>query len=92
MSNKVMVAVDGSEKDGRGLSIALAMANVLDAAVHLVRAVDDAGRGQGGLKQLVFGSVAKGVVRAADVPVLLLTPTMLAADTTAEREESRATR
>jgi len=45
MSNKVMVAVDGSEKDGRGLSIGFAMANVLDAAVHLVRVVDDAGRG-----------------------------------------------
>ena len=49
-------------------------------------------RGESALKQLVFGSVAKGVVRAADVPVLLLTPTMLAADTSTAREHSGATR
>ena len=36
-------------------------------------------RGEGGLRRLMLGSVAEGVVRAADVPVLLLTPTMLAA-------------
>ena len=36
-------------------------------------------RGEGGLRRLVLGSVAEGVVRAAEVPVLLLTPTMLAA-------------
>lgn len=36
-------------------------------------------RGEGGLRRLVLGSVAEGVVGAAEVPVLLLTPTMLAA-------------
>lgn len=36
-------------------------------------------RGEGGMRRLVLGSVAEGVVRAAEVPVLLLTPTMLAA-------------
>ena len=36
-------------------------------------------RGEGGLRRLVLGSVAEGVVRAAEVPVLLLTPTMLTA-------------
>lgn len=35
-------------------------------------------RGEGGLRRLILGSVAEGVVRAAEVPVLLLTPTMLA--------------
>lgn len=35
-------------------------------------------RGEGGVRRLVLGSVAEGVVRAAEVPVLLLTPTMLA--------------
>ena len=37
-------------------------------------------RGEGGLRRLILGSVAEGVVRAAEVPVLLLTPTMLAAE------------
>lgn len=41
-------------------------------------------RGEGGLRRLVLGSVAEGVVRAAEVPVLLLTPTMLAADVDAD--------
>lgn len=36
-------------------------------------------RGEGGLRRLVLGSVAEGVIRAAEVPVLLLTPAMLAA-------------
>ena len=37
-------------------------------------------RGEGGLRRLILGSVAEGVVRAAEVPVLLLTPTMLTAN------------
>ena len=37
-------------------------------------------RGEGGLQRFVLGSVAEGVVRVADVPVLLLTPTMLSID------------
>lgn len=40
-------------------------------------------RGEGGLRRLVLGSVAEAVVRASDVPVLLLTPTMLAAQSRA---------
>lgn len=35
-------------------------------------------RGEGGLRRFLLGSVAEGVVRAAEVPVLLLTPKMLA--------------
>jgi nucleotide-binding universal stress UspA family protein len=35
-------------------------------------------RGEGGLRRLVLGSVAQQVVSASEVPVLLLTPTMLA--------------
>jgi nucleotide-binding universal stress UspA family protein len=34
-------------------------------------------RGAGGVSRLVLGSVAQGVVRAAEVPVLLITPAML---------------
>jgi len=41
-------------------------------------------RGEGGLRRLVLGSVAEGVTRAAEVPVLLLTPTMLAANLDAD--------
>ena len=36
-------------------------------------------RGAGGLRRLVLGSVAEAVVRASEVPVLLLTPASLAA-------------
>ena len=44
----------------------------------LVEMIAMSTRGAGGLERLVLGSVAAGVVRAAEVPVLLLTPTMLA--------------
>lgn len=36
-------------------------------------------RGEGGLRRLILGSIAEGVIRAGEVPVLLLTPAMLAA-------------
>ena len=36
-------------------------------------------RGQGGLERMMLGSVAQGVVRASELPVLLLTPRVLAA-------------
>lgn len=39
MANEVLVALDGSEKDGRALSVALAVANLLDAGVRLVRVI-----------------------------------------------------
>ena len=39
-------------------------------------------RGAGGLRRLVLGSVAEGVVRASEVPVLLLTPSDLGTGTT----------
>jgi nucleotide-binding universal stress UspA family protein len=35
-------------------------------------------RGAGGLGRLVLGSVAQGVLRASELPVLLLTPRILA--------------
>ena len=41
-------------------------------------------RGEGGLRRFVLGSVAEGVIRAAEVPVLLLTPAMLAAGADAD--------
>lgn len=56
-------------------------------------------RGAGGLRRLVLGSVAEGVVHDADVPVLLLTPTMLAEEPEGEsrtgapaKRTTRATR
>ena len=45
----------------------------------LVEMIAMSTRGAGGLRRLVLGSVAEGVVRAAEVPVLLLTPKMLEA-------------
>jgi nucleotide-binding universal stress UspA family protein len=53
-------------------------------------------RGEGGLRRLILGSVAEGVVRAAEVPVLLLTPAMVAASeskrvaVTAENDDERS--
>ena len=38
-------------------------------------------RGAGGVGRLTFGSVAEGVVRASELPVMLLTPRVLAAET-----------
>ena len=34
-------------------------------------------RGSSGLNRLILGSVAEGVVRGSELPVLLLTPTVL---------------
>jgi nucleotide-binding universal stress UspA family protein len=58
-----------------------------DAAAAIVRAVRDifpdaivmSTRGAGGLGRLLLGSVAEGVVRQSELPVMLLTPRMLAA-------------
>jgi nucleotide-binding universal stress UspA family protein len=59
-------------------------ANAIVSAVRefLVDMIVMSTRGEGGLRRLILGSVAEGVVRAADVPVLLLTPTMLAKNET----------
>ena len=55
-------------------------AKTIAAAVRecLVELIAMSTRGTGGLKRFVLGSVAEGVVRSAEVPVLLLTPAMLA--------------
>ena len=57
-------------------------ANAIASAVRefLVDMIVMSTRGEGGVRRLILGSVAEGVVRAAEVPVLLLTPTMLATD------------
>jgi len=57
------------------------VASVLDFSVDMIAMST---RGEGGLRRLVLGSVAEGVTRAAEVPVLLLTPTMLAANLDAD--------
>ena len=57
-----------------------------DAAVAIVDAVREvlpdaiamSTRGAGGLGRLLLGSVAEGVVRRSELPVMLLTPHMLA--------------
>ena len=46
---------------------------------YLVELIAMSTRGTGGLRRLVLGSVAERVVRASEVPVLLLTPATLAA-------------
>lgn len=72
-------------------------ANAIVSAVRefLVDMIVMSTRGEGGLRRLILGSVAEGVVRAAEVPVLLLTPTMLAKNetvrpvsTTSQRSDS----
>lgn len=45
---------------------------------ELIDAIAMSTRGQSGLRRMVLGSVAEGVVRASEVPVLLLTPASLA--------------
>jgi nucleotide-binding universal stress UspA family protein len=57
-------------------------ANAIASAVRefFVDMIAMSTRGKAGLERLILGSVAEGVVRAAEVPVLLLTPTMLAAN------------
>jgi len=49
-------------------------ASVRDALVELIAMST---RGAGGLRRFVLGSVAEGVVRASEVPVMLLTPEAL---------------
>jgi nucleotide-binding universal stress UspA family protein len=53
------------------------VAGVRDCLVELIAMST---RGAGGLRRLALGSVAEGVVRASEVPVLLLTPATLAAE------------
>jgi nucleotide-binding universal stress UspA family protein len=59
------------EADGPAEAIA---ATVREALVELIAMST---RGAGGLRRFVLGSVAEGVVRVSEVPVLLLTPTDL---------------
>ena len=69
-----------------------------DPAAAIVGAVRDAlpnmivmsTRGAGGLGRLVLGSVAQGVVRGSELPVLLLTPRVLASMPSTSREEPAA--
>jgi nucleotide-binding universal stress UspA family protein len=55
-------------------------ADAVLAAVRetLVDMIAMSSRGNGGIRRLVLGSVAEGVVRGSEVPVLLLTPRSLA--------------
>lgn len=63
-------------------SVEVAVLEARDPAAAIIGSVRDAlvdliamsTRGAGGLRRMVLGSVAEGVVRASEVPVLLLTP------------------
>lgn len=78
----------GDRVRARGARVVeIAVAEAGDAASAIVAAIREAlvdavamsTRGEGGLRRMVLGSVAEGVVRASEVPVLLLTPATLAA-------------
>ena len=55
-------------------------ATVITAAVRetLADVVAMSSRGASGMRRFVLGSVAEGVIRSCEVPVLLLTPASLA--------------
>jgi nucleotide-binding universal stress UspA family protein len=67
-------------------SVEFFVAEANDAAAAIIESVREvlpdiiamSTRGSGGLGRLVLGSVAEGVVRNSELPVLLLTPKMLA--------------
>jgi nucleotide-binding universal stress UspA family protein len=67
-------------------SVEVVIADASDAAAAIVGAVREvfpdviamSTRGTSGLGRLILGSVAEGVIRSSELPVLLLTPRMLA--------------
>jgi nucleotide-binding universal stress UspA family protein len=67
-------------------SVEVIVADASDAAAAIVGAVREvlpdiiamSTRGSSGLGRLILGSVAEGVVRGSELPVLLLTPKVLA--------------
>jgi nucleotide-binding universal stress UspA family protein len=67
-------------------SVELVVAEATDAAAAIVGVASDvhpdiiamSTRGASGLGRLILGSVAEGVVRRSELPILLLTPRMLA--------------
>jgi nucleotide-binding universal stress UspA family protein len=67
-------------------SVEVVVADASDAAAAIVGAVREvfpdiiamSTRGKSGLGRLMLGSVAEGVIRSSELPVLLLTPRMLA--------------
>ncbi|HEX6059611.1 MAG TPA: universal stress protein [Gemmatimonadaceae bacterium] len=84
-----LARLEAAERRARGAGATAVESDVVtakDAAAAIVESVRDAladvivmsSRGAGGLRRLVLGSVAEGVVRRSDVPVLLLTPASLA--------------
>ena len=67
-------------------SVEVLVTDARDAAAAILGAVREvlpdviamSTRGSSGLQRLILGSVAEGVVRGSEIPVLLLTPTVLA--------------
>ena len=86
-SAEVRLANSAAWLRGRGAkSVEVLVGNSTDAAAAIVGAVREvlpdliamSTRGASGLGRLILGSVAEGVVRSSELPVLLLTPRMLA--------------
>ena len=71
-----VTVVEVAVVEGADVATAIASA-VRDCFVEMIAMST---RGAGGLRRLVFGSVAEGVVRTSEVPLLLLTPAMLETD------------
>jgi nucleotide-binding universal stress UspA family protein len=69
-------------------AVEIAVLEARDPAAAIVGSVREAlvdliamsTRGEGGLRRMVLGSVAEGVVRSSEVPVMLLTPSDVGAD------------
>ena len=74
---------------GGAKSVEVQVGEAIDVAAAIVGAVREvlpdfiamSTRGASGLGRLILGSVAEGVVRSSELPVLLLTPRMLAQTT-----------
>ena len=74
------VRVAGAKIVDSDVGVGSGPAPVIAAAVRetLVDVIAMSSRGASGVRRLVLGSVAEGVIRACEVPVLLLTPASLA--------------
>lgn len=65
----VVIATDGSESVDRGVAVALDLAERFDAAAHALF-VAAGTRGRHGSHGYLIGSVAEGLLRTCDPPVL----------------------
>ncbi len=69
MYRKILVAIDGSECADVALAEAIRLAGAGQAELVIIGT-----HGRRGLKRLLLGSVAEGLVRQCVVPVMLVRP------------------